>query len=177
MPGRLVLLLAITSDSFWFGCVEGFVQIKGIRILWMATLFALCDGLALWLGTSIAPTQHPTLQLLLLPACIAFALLVRVGGAIKRFQKYSPTFLYLGPVALCIDNFLAGRVLAAEKGFTELVLAGATSGLMFLLGELVGRRTRRFLRSSELPLMDWRRTRVIPSATGSHPRFVCTPNL
>lgn len=177
MPGRIMLLLATASDSFWFGCVDGFVQIRGIRIFHMATLFALCDGLALWLGTSIAPTQHPTLQLVLLPACIVFALLLRPGGAIKRFQKYSASFFYLVPVALCIDNFLAGRVLAAEKGFTELVLAGATSGLMFLLGELVGRRTRRFLRSPELPLMDSRRTRVIPPASGSRPRFVCNANL
>jgi hypothetical protein len=169
MPGRIALLLATASDSFWFGCVDGFVQIGGIRIFRMATLFALCDGLALWLGTSISPTQHPTLQLVLLPACIVFALLLRPGGVIRRFQEYSPSFFYVVPVVLCIDNFLAGRVLAAEKGFTELALAGATSGPMFLLGELVGRRIRRFLRSPELPLMDLRRDPLNPTGLWQSP--------
>jgi hypothetical protein len=169
MPGRIALLLATASDSFWFGCVDGLVQIRGIRIFRMATLFALCDGLALWLGTSISPAQHPTLQLILLPACIVFALLLRPGGMVKGFQKYFPKFFYLVPVALCIDNFLAGRVLAAERRFTELVLAGAISGLMFLLGELVGRRTRRFLRSPELPLMDLRRDPPNPTGLWQSP--------
>jgi len=145
MAGRILLLLSVSSDSFCFGCAAGVLRIGETRLVRISLLFALCDGFALWLGYRLA-IQNSVLHFILLPLCTGLVLFVFATAPTRGARNRWRWSVYLAPIALSTDNFLAASALTGRGLFAEVALGAVASGSLFLLGNGVTRWMRRALR-------------------------------
>lgn len=161
---KLILLaIALGSDSFVVGLVDGCFGVCRASKRRMAILFVLYDGAAAAVGLLSGGRTSQFEQLydaISLASWLILALLVverLVGGAAR--PRRSPDHLL--PLLFCIDNLAAGPVLA-NIGVAPAVcigLIGAASGSLFFVGASCGQGVAARLRRGCLELFSGVRTR------------------
>ena len=142
----ILLVLALSWDSFVIGLLDGVLSISGNRVLRVLALFSVCEGGALALGIYLRNTPQLWLeQLADLLFCVSVLLVFllafyRIG---KRWQGNSRA-VYLLPLLLSVDNFSLGGLFSGIgiPSVVSVLSVGATSAAIFGLGVLCGKLAR-----------------------------------
>lgn len=107
---------------------------------WLPAGFAVCDGLASWLGAQIWQGQRPDFGGWLGPAAVAcygvYLLVLAWVADWRRQRAWWPGLLL--PLLLSIDNFAAASELPLVVTAPTAVLMGCISGALAAVGAATG---------------------------------------
>jgi putative Mn2+ efflux pump MntP len=143
----MLLALALSWDSFFVGFLGGCLDLNRPSRRYLPMLFGLCDGAAVGIGLLAAGAPLVRLGQIsegtwILP-WLLLVLLVLQRFASRRSREITWP-IYLVPVLLSLDNFMAGPAFARLEISPILCVASATgvSALLFVAGAMCGRETR-----------------------------------
>ena len=147
MLHMVLVAMALSSDSFAAGFLTRVVGIRANNV-WMALLFAFCDGAATYLGLvafgARAPEPRTGWPLTFLAAfCLVCTVLVAQRGR-GRASILSTRSIYLLPLLLSIDNLTVAPDLAQAASTQAMysLMAATASGLLFCVGSFGGELAR-----------------------------------